>query len=158
MILVSGCLDIGHPSLAQRFSDVRRVILQDEINLLSRGRRRYEHMKLDDTSHKVGLRILALQHLAAAAQDVPGTGQAVQPDIAGIQDGVDKPPGHRLIQLAPEGPDQRIADEVDHPGHGDEVILHVLVGRIAGGVVAPHLEAAHEVEAGHNAAGVEDVG
>nr|DAL64945.1 MAG TPA_asm: hypothetical protein [Caudoviricetes sp.] len=141
----------------QGAGDIAGVILQHEVDLLSGGGRRHVDTEFDDAGHKVGQRVLTLQHLHASAQDVANTHQAVEPDVGGIENGVDEAAGHGLVQLAPEGADHGVSDPAKHPGDGDKVILDVGVAGIAGGIVAPGAPAAHEVQRGQDAVVVEDV-
>lgn len=96
--------------------------------------------------HEVGQRVFALQNLHASAQEVAHAHQTVEPDVGGVENGVDQAAVHGLVQLAPEGLNEGVADPAEHTADGDKIILDVGVGGIAGGIVTPCHPAAHEVQ------------
>ena len=115
-------------------------------------------MQLDFARHQAGQRVLAFQHFHTGTQQITCANQTVQPDVGAIQNGVDEATVHRLVELAPERLDECVGDVVEHTAERDEVVLHIRGLGVARSMVAPSGPAAHKVQEGADARGINDKG
>nr|DAE24228.1 MAG TPA: hypothetical protein [Caudovirales sp. ctNZz8] len=144
-------------SALQRSRNIVGIVLQDEIDLLCGRGRRHVDMQLNDAGHQVGYGVFTFQQLHTRSQQIALTDQTVEPNVGTVKDAVDQTAVHRLVQLRPEGLNQGIANPAEHTADGDKVILDIGAGRVAAGVVAPQNMTTHEVDAGHDACGIQRV-
>ena len=112
----------------------------------------------DFARHQAGQRVLAFQHFHTGTQQITCANQTVQPDVGAIQNGVDEATVHRLVELAPERLDECVGDVVEHTAERDEVVLHIRGLGVARSMVAPSGPAAHKVQEGADARGINDKG
>ena len=66
----------------------------------------------------------ATEYYGMAEVTLPEIASLTEEDIHGINDTVDQPPGHFLVNLAPIGQDKGVRNPAEHTGNANEIILY----------------------------------